>query len=129
MVELETTFYAWPGGLGGLCALHVRLDLGGLHGAELRAYAGLVREADLLLEAHLRIFCSKRTCGIQSHRLPAPARGANSTCASEAGWRGAKMGLSTPAMMLRSAQSISISPVRSRNPKSSGAPEPPAKSM
>src|ERR1019366_7761635 len=111
MVELETSFYAWPGGLGGLCALHVRLDLGGLHGAELRAYAGLVREADLLLEAHLR--------------NPEP----QVACAGEGGWRGGKMGLTTPAMMLRSAQSISISPVRSRNPKSSGAPEPPAKSM
>src|ERR1017187_4678825 len=75
MVELETPFYAWPGGLGGLCALHVRLDLGGLHGAELRTYAGLVCEADLLLEAHLRNPEPQVACAGQRRELHLRQRG------------------------------------------------------
>src|ERR1039457_6959861 len=76
MVELETPFYAWPGGLGGLCALRVRLDLGGLHGAELRTYAGLVCEADLLLEAHLRNPEPQVACAGQRRELHLRQRGA-----------------------------------------------------
>jgi hypothetical protein len=57
MIELETAFQSRPGGLHGRRVrrtLLVGRNLVSLHGAELRAYAGLVREADLLFEAHLR---------------------------------------------------------------------------
>src|ERR1039458_8845300 len=52
-----------------------RLELGGLHGAELRAYAGLVREADLLLEAHLRNPEPQVACAGQRRELHLRQRG------------------------------------------------------
>ena len=58
--------------------------------------------------------CSKRTCGSQSQRLPAPVSGEMPTCASELGSRGLKIGFSRPAMMLRVFQSISMEAVRMR---------------
>ena len=106
--ELEAALQPGPGGLhrAGETAAG---DTGQPRGSAPRRSARAAR-----CRAPKRKSCSTRTCGSHSHRLPAPVSGETPTCASELGSRGLKIGFSSPTMMLRVFQSISIEPVRSR---------------